>query len=437
MTSTTDPVAATGHRTLADWEFLAAKCPRCSLCKFPPLSAVESARRSGICPAIDHYGFHSHSGGGRVAMGLSLLHGRSTVTPEARDAIFQCTMCGACDVSCKYSSDIEVAEILSSLRAEAYEQTGPLPAHRRLLENIEDHGHPYDIEDGRTRADWLGEAPEARVVETADVLLLVGAPYALLPERRATLLALVRLLDAAGMDVAVLGAREPDCGTVALQLGARAMFDRLATDAIDLLNASRAREIVCADAEDYATIRGHWPKVGALRPRVRHAAEVLSDAVAGNRLRPVHRIERRLAYHDPCSLGRRSEPHVDWEGEVRKVMGQLLVYDPPRPVNRGADGCYEAPRKVLRSIPGLDLVEFPRRREYSYCCGGSGGVPEAFPELAASAASERLDEAADVDADLVVTACPGCEHNLSGGTGPDVAGIYDVLAESVFGRSAR
>jgi Fe-S oxidoreductase len=85
---------------------------------------------------------------------------------------------------------------------------------------------------------------------------------------------------------------------------------------------------------------------------------------------------------------------------------------PDRPVNRGCNGVYDAPRNILRSIDGVDFVELYRIREYSFCCGGGGGVPKAYPELAGSAALHRMEEARDVGADHLVTACHQCRITL-------------------------
>ena len=368
-------------------------------------------------------------------MANSLLAGRAEITPEARDTIFSCTMCGGCDTSCKYISDIEVSEIMEGLRASSFDAVGPLGAHAEILQNLDRNGHPYAA---GSKGDWLADAPGVRVGHSERVLL-VGSAYALMPERRRTLLALIELLDAASVAFSVLGSEEPDCGTMALHVGDRSRFDRLAGDAIDALNASGAQEIVCADAEDYATLRSHFPRVGQLRPRVRHAVELLDEEVASGRLRLRFPVASRVAYHDPCSLGRRSEPHRPWTGRERRNEDQLLVYDPPRPVNRGDRGCYDPPRRLLAAIPGLQLIELPRRREYSYCCGASGGVPEAFPEMAQNAAQERLAEVNSTDAELLATACPRCEAHLGAIAGESeserlrVAGIYDLLARALRG----
>jgi Fe-S oxidoreductase len=94
----------------------------------------------------------------------------------------------------------------------------------------------------------------------------------------------------------------------------------------------------------------------------------------------------------------------------------------------GRKGVYEAPRELLRAIPGLELVEMERIREYSLCCGAGGGVYEAFPDFASDAARERLEEAAATGAEALVTACPWCEkvfRETVEQTGQDLV-IYDV-----------
>ena len=102
-----------------------------------------------------------------------------------------------------------------------------------------------------------------------------------------------------------------------------------------------------------------------------------------------------MTYHDPCYLGRQSEPPLAWQGEERQTHGVMRYFTPPKPINYGVNGVFDAPRQVLRAIPGLQFVEMHRIREYAYCCGGGGGVPDAHPNVARSAAIQRVDEARD------------------------------------------
>jgi Fe-S oxidoreductase len=111
----------------------------------------------------------------------------------------------------------------------------------------------------------------------------------------------------------------------------------------------------------------------------------------------------------------------------------LTYFDPPKPINYGVNGVYDPPRRILEQIPGLDLTEMHRIREYSLCCGGGGGVPDAHPEVAKNAAQSRIEEARDVGAEAIVTACHYCKHNLKrwqsdGGT--PVLDLIDIVYEA-------
>jgi Fe-S oxidoreductase len=416
------------HKTLSDLKMFTGKCPRCSLCKFPPLTVVESRRFSMICPSYHEYKFHSHSGGGRIVMGMSVDEKRSAITDEVRDIIFQCTLCGGCDMACKYSSDIEILQALYALRAESHRSKGPLPAHAAILERLDKTGYPLPV--GGSRVDWMKEAGVAPG-PGRDFLLYVGCRYALLPENRRALTGLVTLLKKAGYSFGLLGDDEPCCGRTALDLGDQDRFDRMAARLAEAIHKSGAHTVVCADAECYSTLLAHYPKAVDLNVRIFHPAQILAEAVKQKRLKFSRPFSGAVAYHDPCNLGRLAEPYQKWDGAIEKVMGQLVVYNPPRTVNRGTNGCYEPPRRLLDAVPGMRRVEFQRRKEYAFCCGGGGAANAAFPEFSANTADDRLAEAKEVGAGTVVTACPNCVANLSrgaAGTGIEVMDMYEFLS---------
>lgn len=122
-----------------------------------------------------------------------------------------------------------------------------------------------------------------------------------------------------------------------------------------------------------------------------------------------------VTYHDPCHLGRNAERYEKWEGDVVHMMPLVNINMPPKPKRIGAKGIYDAPRNVLKKIPGLKLVEMERIKEYAYCCGAGAGVKSAFPELALNAAKTRVEEAEDTGAEVLISACPFCSTNLQDG----------------------
>ena len=137
----------------------------------------------------------------------------------------------------------------------------------------------------------------------------------------------------------------------------------------------------------------------------------------------------KITYHDPCHLGRQGEPYVPWQGKEKKIKGQIVVYEPRRPRYNGANGIYDPPRDILKSIPGIELVEMERRREYAWCCGSGGGVKEAYPEFAEWTASERIEEAKATGAEAIVSACGWCERNFLdtvGATGEKIK-VFDIV----------
>jgi Fe-S oxidoreductase len=113
----------------------------------------------------------------------------------------------------------------------------------------------------------------------------------------------------------------------------------------------------------------------------------------------------------------------------KKIFGQAVCYEPPRPRYNGAWGVYEPPRNVLRAIPGLQLIEMERIKEAAWCCGAGGGAREAYPEFSRRTAGERLEEAASTGADAIVSACPWCERNFqdaAAGNGATLK-VFDIM----------
>jgi Fe-S oxidoreductase len=162
---------------------------------------------------------------------------------------------------------------------------------------------------------------------------------------------------------------------------------------------------------------------------VLHTVEFIDRLNKEGRLTFRSEIPMTVTYHDPCHLGRQGEPYVAWNGVEKKIKSQIIVYDPKKPRYNGAWGVYDPPRDILRSIPGVELVEMERIREYSWCCGAGGGVREAYPEYSNWTATERIAEARATGAEALVSACPWCERNFMDAMSAlgDTMKVYDIV----------
>jgi Fe-S oxidoreductase len=164
--------------------------------------------------------------------------------------------------------------------------------------------------------------------------------------------------------------------------------------------------------------------------------EFIDRLIKQGRIKFSKAVPMTVTYHDPCHLGRQGEPYVPWKGKERKILNQVVLYDPPKPRYNGAWGIYDPPRNVLKSIPGIKLVEMERIREYAWCCGSGGGCTDAYPEFAAWTAGERIEEAKTTEAEAIVSACPWCERSFldavsAGGNKMKVFDIIELVQQAI------
>ncbi len=388
-------------------------CFRCSLCKTVPLPTITDSRYAEGCPANREYHVHGYSGSGKSIMALSLLEGRITADEALAEIAFACTTCGLCDVACKFIMDSERQVVNIALREHMVDEGLGLPEHRNVIERRKNGDHPNASYLPYMR--WAHELGlKVLPDEKADVLLLPAWTYLGAHEPARTAGRLAGLLIRAGVDVGVMGVGQ-DTGLFAYWTGHRDLFTRRAGELAELIHGLGVRIVVTASGADLGMLRSKYPEYGVgLKPEVLHATEYLQRLIDKRKLKLPRPVRSRVTYHDPCYLGRQSEPPHEWQGELRMTHGVMTYYHPPKPINRGVNGVFDPPRRILQSIKGIDFVEMHRIREYAFCCGGGGGVPEAYPKLAGNTALCRIDEARSTGADYLVTACHHCRVNLSG-----------------------
>jgi len=360
---------------------------------------LECGKCSGSCPVSRHNPAYSP----RVMVEKALL-GLENDLVYARE-LFSCLTCYACSSKCPSDVDyplfVQKTRALASTRGQhgACAHSGTLQALSRLMANPA-------IE--QRRLEWLSDG--IRVSAEGDVLFFVGcAPYfepvfedidveSLRPAKGS-----LRLLNSLGIEPVVLE-DEKCCGHDLLWTGDVDGFKALAEHNADIIKKAGAKKIVFSCAECYRTFKEDYAKYVELDCELQHISELLADRIDKDGL-DLKEVNRKVTYHDPCRLGR----HL---------------------------GVYEAPRDVLKAIPGIELVEMGRNREESLCCGTS-----AFTNCDSYSKQirvERLLEAKSTGAEVLITSCPKCQIHfkcamVSKGKakGPDVQIPVMDLAEFV------
>jgi Fe-S oxidoreductase len=415
---------------LEDFRSDQERCSYCSYCKWIPQDKIKSWRFAKGCPSIAYNNFNAYSARGRFAVARSLLQGRSNYTDRVLDVIYKDLSCGSCDVSCKVCRyNLEPLGNILELKARAVEDGQLLPQHIPIIDNLKEQD---TMMLGMLKADrgkWAnGLAVKDLTKEKAGVAFFVGCRFSYDEELWKVPRAAIRLLKKVGIDIGIMGGDEICCGSRAYQMGYRREFTQFAEKNIEAWQEAGVKTIVTSCSDCYFAFKRLYPELGS-KVNVLHTVELVEQLIKQSKIKFSKTIPMTVTYHDPCHLGRQGEPYVPWKGEEKKIFNQVVIYDPPKPRYNGAWGIYEPPRNVLKSIPGLQLVEMERTREYSWCCGAGGGCSDAYPEFSAWTAGERIEEASYTGAEAIVTACPWCERNFidTVTTGYKKMMVFDII----------
>jgi len=390
--------------TLKDYIYTMESCNSCGQCRFIQGPKSKGREFVEVCPIYSRYLYESYSGQGLINIAQELLEGTLRYEEGLIEHIYSCTTCGACDVNCKSVRDMEVMDTILALRAKCVEDgRGPMPEHKKFAGLTEKNHNIYGKAHGQ-RFDWLPE--NMKLSKGADIVYFVGctATYLYPDIARNT----VKILQAGGIDFKVMNTEEYCCGAPLWRTGQISEARKLVEHNLDALKKQKIKTLVVSCAECYGTFKGLYPRIAELDFEVLHITEVIQRLLKKGRLKLNKRQEMRVTYHDPCLLGRLSELYVPWKGEIQ-AFG---YHQPPKKFRRGTNGVYEAPREILKAIPGVELVEMTRNAENSFCCGGGGGVPAAFPDFSLWTAGERLKEAVATGAEAIVSCCPFCESSF-------------------------
>ena len=371
--------------------------------------AVDTCARCGFCKvSCPTYpfggGFETFSPRAKVAFLKDYFEGRDVLTPQWVDRLYRCTTCERCQTVCQTA--IPLVALWESVRADIVTKgLGPMPAHKKLRALAGEHGNPYG-EPASKQAQWL--LPEHHPVESADILIFGGctASYRMPSMLQTGVTILTRL----GVPYAYAGGEEHCCASPLLRTGQLDVAGELIGKNLDMIARSGARTIVTPCGGCSKTLKHDYPawaeKLGKpFDVTVRHFSEVYVDLLRQGRITPSVPVEKTVTFHDPCHVGR-------------------------------SQGLFDEPREILAAIAGIKLIEMPRCRETSRCCGAGGGVKANYPQMAAAIARERLDEAVATGADTLVTMCPFCQGSFSqaikeSGASIGLSGLEELLLASL------
>jgi len=300
-------------------------------------------------------------------------------TESLARVLYSCTTCNSCVEQCKFEFSDDITNIIIAAREKMVENGLVLPRVARFLRNVEAAGNPYR-ELQANRGKWAEEAGIPQY-QGQNYLLYIGCTGSYDERARKVARALAEVLLAAGLSFGILASKEECDGNEVKMMGEKRIFEMLVERNIRLFSHLGVRKIITLSPHSYNAFKNYYP--GTFE--VSHYTQILRNLIREGQLHfSKGRLTAKVTYHDPCFLGRHNSE-------------------------------YESPREILRSIPGIELLEMERNRGNAFCCGGGTGnfQTDFLGGGESSPARTRVREAHETGADILALACPICMTMLS------------------------
>jgi Fe-S oxidoreductase len=297
------------------------------------------------------------------------------LTEIESEEIWRCTTCGRCPQRCPRGvNQIEVGVSSRRIATEFDEFPNTVRPVRGVGASLLGEGNPLD-EERKKRADWAKDLSVKTFEEGMEVLYFPGCYLSYDPRLQKVAAATADILNKAGVEFGILGAKENCCGESIRKTGNEEVFKELAKANIKTFIENGVKKILVSSPHCYHTFKNEYSEF-MVNFEVVHISQYLFELIHEGRLEITGEYGKKITYHDPCYLGRHN-------------------------------GVYDEPREVLKKA-GLELIEMPDCRENSLCCGGGGGRIWMETPKAERFSDLRVEQASDVGAEVLVTACPYC-----------------------------
>lgn len=328
------------------------------------------------------------------------------------EEIWSCTTCRNCEDQCPVGN--EHVDKIIDLRRHLVLMQGSIPQEgRRALQNIERQGNPWGISRNE-RFNWTANLEGLSVPTVHDnpqfeYLFFVGSMGSYDLRSRKISRSFARLMLEAGINFAVLGNEEKNSGDTPRRMGNEFLFQQLCQENITLFQQYGVRKIVTADPHAFNTFKNEYPEFGLEDVEVIHHTQLLERLIKEGKLTLSHEVRERMTYHDSCYLGR-------------------------------YNGIYDAPREILRRVPGMELMEMKRSRENAMCCGAGGGLMWMEETGGKRINLARTEQALEVSPTMIGSGCPYCLTMLEDGVkmkelDVKTKDIAEIVELSVFGEA--
>ncbi|WP_147802711.1 (Fe-S)-binding protein [Alkalicoccus halolimnae] len=307
------------------------------------------------------------------------------------EEIWGCTTCRNCEDQCPVMNE-HVDKIIDLRRYLVMTEGKMDPDTQRTMKNIEKQGNPWGI-NRKERENWRDgrddiDVPTVREMkkreEEFEYLFFVGSMGSYDNRSMKVAQSFAKIMNEAGIKFAILGNKEKNSGDTPRRIGNEFLFQELAAANIQEFEKNDIKKIVTIDPHTYNTFKNEYPDFG-LDAEIYHHSELLFQWIQEGRIKPTHEVNEQIVYHDSCYLGRYND-----------------VYDPPR--------------EILKSIPGVELVEMERNRENGMCCGAGGGMMWMEEDTGTRVNVARTEQALATSSSMIGSACPYCLTMMSDGT---------------------